>query len=314
MTVRVYRWDDASAPVLTGEVGSLTALLKACLVTGYGSKAAAGWSNPYSATNVEAFTNSSAAGGTGYWIKVSHTNATYANVFAYESIDGSGNLTNQFPTTAQLAAGVCWYASSTASTTQRPWMIAADAKRAYLWVGYSVATTTGLVTTSYMHMAFAGDIASFNAADPYRFMLIGCSAASMNNDYFAGVSTTINTTAQAGHYIARDQTGASVSKAVGKNIPFTTNNTTIGTSTTTYPDPGTGGMLLSPIVIYGVENPYQIRGVMPGLYGPTHNLPGNPGDTLSGVGTLSGKDFILLDAANGGTRGRVVLTISGTLG
>ena len=53
MTVRVYRWDDASAPVLTGEVGKLAALLKACLVTGYGSKTAAGWSNPYSATNVD---------------------------------------------------------------------------------------------------------------------------------------------------------------------------------------------------------------------------------------------------------------------
>ena len=38
MTVRVYRWDDASAPVLTGEVGKLAALLKACLVTGYGAK------------------------------------------------------------------------------------------------------------------------------------------------------------------------------------------------------------------------------------------------------------------------------------
>jgi hypothetical protein len=34
MTVRVYRSTDASAPVLTGQVGSLTALLDAVLVNG----------------------------------------------------------------------------------------------------------------------------------------------------------------------------------------------------------------------------------------------------------------------------------------
>lgn len=42
MTVRVYRWDDASAPTLTGQLGSLITLLDAVLVNGYGSKTAAG--------------------------------------------------------------------------------------------------------------------------------------------------------------------------------------------------------------------------------------------------------------------------------
>jgi hypothetical protein len=51
MTVRVYRSTDASAPVLTGQVGSLTALLDAVLVNGYGALTAAGWSINQTTTN-----------------------------------------------------------------------------------------------------------------------------------------------------------------------------------------------------------------------------------------------------------------------
>ena len=47
MTVRVYSSTDASAPVLTGQVGSLIAVLDACLVNGYGTKTAAGWTKPF---------------------------------------------------------------------------------------------------------------------------------------------------------------------------------------------------------------------------------------------------------------------------
>jgi hypothetical protein len=51
MTVRVYRSTDASAPVLTGQVGSLTALLDAVLVNGYGALSAAGWTIAQTTTN-----------------------------------------------------------------------------------------------------------------------------------------------------------------------------------------------------------------------------------------------------------------------
>jgi hypothetical protein len=51
MTVRVYRSTDASAPVLTGQVGSLTALLDAILVNGYGALTAAGWTIAQTTTN-----------------------------------------------------------------------------------------------------------------------------------------------------------------------------------------------------------------------------------------------------------------------
>lgn len=314
MTVRVYRWDDASAPVLTGEVGSLTALLKACLVTGYGSKAAAGWSNPYSATNVEAFTNSAAAGGTGYGIKVSHANAQYATTFAYEAIDGSGNMTNQFPTAVQLSSGLIWWVSNTAGTTQRPWMVVADAKRFYMWVGYAVPTSSGLVTTAYTPMFFAGDLIGLNAADPYRFMVIGGVSASASANYFGGINPYMSSSnSMNGHYLARNLSGSTISKLAGKTGgAYSTGIGTMGNVGPTYPDPASGGMLLSLVFVNDAEATLQIRGQMPGLYNPVHNLPGNPGDTFSGVGALSGKNFILLDSVYNGSRCRVALETSNT--
>lgn len=311
MTVRVYRWDDASAPVLTGEVGKLSALLKACLVTGYGSKTAAGWSNPYSATNVEAFTNSVAAGGTGYGIKVTNTSAQSATVFAYKTIDGSGALTEQFPTTAQLANGVYFFYSNTADATARPWMIVADETRFYFWSGASLTTASGLSSITYMGMYFAGDPIRSDPADPYAFTLIGSTSSSDANSFGAN-HATVSATAMPGHYVSRDYAGTTISKQCGKVAGCFANATAMGTSGPTYPDPITGGMLLSPVFMHDAEATNVVRGRLPGLYNPIHNLPGSPGDTFTGVGALAGKTFVLLDASASGYRCRVALEISDT--
>lgn len=313
MTVRVYRWDDASAPVLTGQAGSRAALLKACLVTGYGSNTAAGWSNPYAATNIEAFTNSS-TGGTGYGILVTDTNAQYASMVGYESITGGGVLTNQFPTSAQVATGLVIFSSVTADATPRPWLLVADEKRFYLWIGHNVTTTTGLATTGYAQLFFAGDLIGLNAADPYRFMVVGGATAAATTNYVGGIASNVNNglTVQ-GHYLARNYAGATISKPCGKTASnLQTGVTIMGTAGVSYPDQVSGGMLLSKVYVNDADTSYQIRGLMPGLFNPLHNLPGNPGDVFSGVGPLSGKSFILLDVPSGTNRGRVVLETSST--
>ena len=45
MPVTLYRSTDDDAPALTKS--NLSLILKACLVTGYGSKPGAGWTMPY---------------------------------------------------------------------------------------------------------------------------------------------------------------------------------------------------------------------------------------------------------------------------
>lgn len=45
--VEVYRWDDVGAPVLNKTAGCMMNIFKSCLVTGYGTKAGAGWTMPF---------------------------------------------------------------------------------------------------------------------------------------------------------------------------------------------------------------------------------------------------------------------------
>lgn len=45
--VQVYKWDDAGAPPLNKSAGCMMAIYQACLVTGYGTKASAGWTMPF---------------------------------------------------------------------------------------------------------------------------------------------------------------------------------------------------------------------------------------------------------------------------
>ena len=68
MALTIYRSSDAGAPSLTGAAGSLIALLDACLRTGYGTKAGAGWTKPFTGTNIAAFRQG--AGGNGRYLRV----------------------------------------------------------------------------------------------------------------------------------------------------------------------------------------------------------------------------------------------------
>jgi hypothetical protein len=53
--IYIYNSTDTSAPVLSGSPGTLINVLTACLVNGYGSKTAMGWTLAYSGTNLAAY-------------------------------------------------------------------------------------------------------------------------------------------------------------------------------------------------------------------------------------------------------------------
>lgn len=48
--VKVYKWDDVGAPALDKTAGCMMTIFKACLITGYGTKEAAGWTMPFEDT------------------------------------------------------------------------------------------------------------------------------------------------------------------------------------------------------------------------------------------------------------------------
>jgi hypothetical protein len=319
MTVRIYKSTDASAPVLTGQAGSLVALLSACLVDGYGAVAAAGWTKPFTATNKAVFRNS-AVNGTGFYVNVDDAatgagGAKEAFATGFQTMSAVATGTGQFPSAASLAVGtplsgaVVWRKSNTADAVARPWVLLADDTVFYLFV-----ETGDNVGGTFAHMF--GDIYSFAATDPYRCMIIGQNA--VNTDYQRNSFATLNQNPNStiiGHFMAADWTGLSASLAVGKiadtvkmsrgsygaSSGGTGNLNTGGTNlqmgqdgqnpltVTPFPNPIDGSMMLSPVwICYG----NKIRGYLKGIWAPLHHLCVNHNDAFAGAGNMAGKSFL----------------------
>lgn len=233
MTVRLYKSTDASAPVLTGQVGSLVALLDAVLVNGYGSQTAAGWTKPFSITNKGAYLQNTTGSNnpSGMYLYVDDTGpgaggAREARLCGFETMSAiTPTGTGQFPTTAQMTApsgALVARKSATADATARAWTIIANGQTIYMFFESGDQTNPFAATT----FAF-GDFKSFKASDQYAVMIIGRlqennAAASVDSLHALNLcnSTTPNmNTTNSGHFIARSWTGSGSSIRFGKLPP-----------------------------------------------------------------------------------------------
>lgn len=307
MTVNVYRFDDASAPVLSASPGALIGVLSACLVDGYGSKSGAGWTKTVG-TNVAAYRQG--ALGSGMSLRVNNSSSVgYARVVGYESMTDVDTGTNAFPTAAQIAGGLYMTLSNTTDATARPWVLAADSGRFYLWVGYNVTTTTGLATVAYEPMYFFGDIISYKPGDAFPTMLLANVTSSVSVNEMAG--TSLMGALLVGHYMSRSHTSAVGAVQVGKYADTSISMSAIGNGGSAYPDPVTGSFRVGRIYV-STGAVVSTRGHLPGLWAPLGMMVGAPGDTFSGAGNTAGRSFLLLDSQSSGTRGRVALETSDT--
>jgi hypothetical protein len=319
MTITVYRSTDASAPVLTGQAGSLITLFDAVLVNGYGSKAAAGWTKPYSGTNKAAYR---LGAGTQFYMRVDDigtTSAAYGRVLGYESMSDVDTGTNGFPTNVQVGGGLYAHKSSTADSTARPWMIIA-CDRALYFFGQCAQTTFGATPASTDNQWFFGDIKSYKSGDAYQCAIVASISATLSSATQLGHSAaTSSQSTTSGHYIARayTQTGGATgaAKSSFRSGFFTSSGGAIGTNTLgQYPNPITGSLDMSPLMLCEIGSGGSMlnRGQFPGLYEPQHSLPGTAYDTFSGTGALAGITFMLVPVFAASTIGRGCFQTSGT--
>lgn len=314
MTVTVYRSTDAGAPnVLAGTIGTLITVLDACLVNGYGAKAGAGWTKPFSGTNLAAYKQGS---GCGFYLRVDDSAlAVQAKAVGYETMFDVNTGTNAFPTSGQLSTGVYFPKSSTADAVVRPWVVVATSKAFYLYVHYDETNITA--SSTYKLIAFFGDFTSYKSGDAYNCAIVGSNAVNASVNNFGLTASALNVSLN-GHYVARSYTQVGGSINAGKVIDSARNGATyrIGNAgaSTPYPSPITGGIDMCPVVVTeGASGQIVARGEMPGLYAPLHTLPANHYDTFSGSGELTGKTFQLFDCHEGsGIRCRAALEISDT--
>lgn len=304
MTLVAYASTDASAPTLSGTAGDLINLLDKCLVSGYGSKAAAGWTKPYTATNAATFRPGS---GLQHYFHFDDnaSNATdLAKTACFRgSIAASGfqsGITEYFPTTTQfgLTSGLFARKSTTADATTRAWKVFADDRTAYVLV------LTGDNAGTYFSFAFGEMYSLLPGTDSYRSFVIGNTATggANNTGQFAGQN---GATALIGHYMPRNYSAAGTAIQYGKTF----NTAKCGSGSSVVPqgtclsgaDPSSAAILISPWYMIEPTN-FGLRGRLRGMFQLCHTLATfTDGDTIAGAGAYTGRTFVVAKTFVGGT-------------
>lgn len=300
MATTVYKSTDASAPVLTGQVGSLTALLHAVLVAGYGSKTAAGWTSVATA-NAGANEVYRQGGGGLKYLNVNDNGpgaGTYKEVRVRgwevkadtnDVVDGSN--TGPFPSIAQAASGLFVRKSATLDATARPWTMLADDRT------FSLFVQTGDAASQWYGFHF-GDYYSLVSGDTYNQVII----ARATENSTVGAIEALDVTdagstwlvALAGHYVCRAYTGLGGSVAASKTGASGFGAGTRSVGVIPYPNGADGGLYISPLWV-GEGTTGQLHGRLRGLWHQLHPAASfADGDTFSGSGDFTGRTFLLL--------------------
>jgi hypothetical protein len=306
-TPTIYRSTDASAPVLTGEIGKLIALLKACLVDGYGAQPAAGWTQAYSSGADYAAFQVASSSGSDALLWVNDTNAQLARVIGYKSMTAILSGTNPFPTETQFSAGLYCRKSVTANTTARPWILIASATFFMLIVAGN-QTVFGNFDGGDTNMMF-GDLLPALSGDGYH-ALLGAATDSSPTSATATLTRQVIPALAAtpsGHYLAASYTQTGGSITLNKRATGVLAQAVSGNTGAAYPEPCSGGLHISRVAV--TEANLATRGYIPGLWalGHAQTLFTNF-DTFSGNASLSGKTFLIVKT---GTYGFCVETNGG---
>lgn len=291
----VYKSSDPGAPQLTGQAGSMVALLDAVLVDGYGVgagfKAAAGWTREFSGTNKRVYRNNRLMGSGGYLrVDDAATDPRICWVRAYESMTSVDAGTGPSPTPAQRVDGLLWYKSSVANATTRVWEAIATDQAVYLFVAVypQAGTYVGVATLPH----FAGDLESHVEGEKYAFMVGSNTHSSFLNSTATGFTSPQNSWGSTSSlttacYLLRPYTQLPGGIVADGAVPsHGAANRTWGGVGAAYPDPVSGALLLERPLIW--EAAGIVRGKMPGAYMPLHVRPFADAALVKDVSVLPG--------------------------
>ena len=294
MPVTVYRSTDSGAPALTAQAGTLLNVLRACLVTGYGSKAAAGWSEPFTASgNVGVFRQGAKTGRRQFYLRVQDTPGNRAWLSLFEEMTSLNDGTNRVPIAGQDTPTAWKSAAWGGDGTPRPWLVIADHRTFYLFVE---PHSDGRRVLS----AWAGDFYSLVEQDQYGVALAGLydrdppDAGDGWRLRSLTLSTAVNRADNTIVYLARDQSWLAVSQQAGlhANPAQLLNEAPGGPNLRQGTNPADGKIWVSPIWVH--EPPtMSIRGRLRGLLAPAV-AAGALSDLseIQGSGLLAGRTYL----------------------
>lgn len=318
MPIEIYRSTDTDAPVLTGEVGSLINVLDACLVNGYGSKAALGWTKPYSDTNKAVYRMNV---GTGFYMRVvdegTIRDARLAHIRGYESMSSVDAGVGDFPGSAVSPYGMQVMKSNAFDATSREWWLASDGYLIHFLCRFFVSTA--IYTDGFSF----GDFVSLLTTDAYNCMLCGnyfdtgYGSGNMRYGAAAGVNRL---PCYPYHSIARNYNGDAgyspgvwMTAAMGSMTSIAALGSPSG-SNIVHPSAAGNGPYLAPIWLAEGSTTAadcKFRGIVPGLLAPFHDRPFTHDQSIVGSGDLSGKTLLPINVRYSTTEGQAVLELTG---
>jgi hypothetical protein len=311
----IYRSDDASAPVLNGTAGALITVLDACLVNGYGSKPAAGWTKEFSGTHLAVYRMGTGGSARRMRIRVADSQAQRSNVRGFDNMTDANTGTEPFPTVAQFAGdsnnGMFVHKSNTADTTARPWVCLATPTFFYFLPQPNV-TSIASMNTSGCALAF-GEYVSYLSGFEHNVVIV----AGANSSITVGASfgaidnRTSPSTSIGAQFICRQRNNVAGAVLFAKEItsPWARNSGIgpmgITTGGPPFPDPVDGVGRCSRVRMLSLDSTWARIGHFPGLWVPHgQGYVGNHLDEIDGSNTLSGRRYLILrvnGAANAST-------------
>ena len=318
----IYSSTDAGAPTLSGTAGTAVAVLDACLVNGYGSKAAAGWSILYTSLNQRTYQsgNNTACPSVLQILDTNTTQFTAVGGTSATSNTFQSGIPNPFPTASQQPSGIYGTKSNTASSAARPWFVIADNRTFYLLVDVTSDLSAGYIAFYY------GEMYSYRAAsgliDTSRLIIGGSFQNYTTSSSLARVTGSTNGTAvdtvpeymyqsvfNVGPPINIRKIADSAKSNMAVNVgtwhvtgaPIISN----GFSALPFPTVGDAAMYMSPSWI---NEPISgaIRGHLRGIQYPLHIQPLSNLDTFTAVGSLAGRTYKAFNCS-GGNPGNILV-------
>jgi hypothetical protein len=302
----IYQSTDASAPVLTGQVGGMLTVLDACLVNGYGAKSAAGWTIPFTGTNVRSYRPPT---GNRFYLGVDDNNNTAVGTNllrwrGFETMTAAGAAvasgTNPFPSDVDLSGG--WYTrkSSVTTATARAWIVIAN-DRFVVWI-----INCG-DTGQYDVGGCFGDFLPYSGSDAFNTLSLGDNGTGVSDTSTRLISADSLKSGASNHYAARVAAGTGTSAASGRyafGSGFGNATTILMTSASgamTYPGP-LGGVILAPVLVGNGSTTPCPRGQLPFLWAcassttDINSAGWAAGDTFSGAAgsILAGRTFMVI--------------------
>lgn len=300
MAVTLYKYDDVGAPQLTGEVGKVIAVLDACLVNGYGDKSPAGWTKEFTGTNKAVYRPPA---GNRLYLRILNDNSTtdgfdYSSVgicraVGYETMSDVDTGTGAFPLNTQMSGGTYLHTTYDRTSTARSWWLIADDKIFYFIPIYD---------TRCFGFCF-GSFYSYVDNDNYNTVIVGntnSGRTSVNLSYNFALGNV-----SGGTYAPRrwDQLSSSIQCSKLNISGLGVSNQHSGVAQViVYPNPITGGLLLSGQYIQETALGTIIRGRLPGFWSACQNISFLSGQIFQGSpGTeLEGKTLMFFSGYNGG--------------